>query len=185
MEKKVNRIVIVGPESTGKSTLCESLAAYYKTCWVKEYARTYLETNGKKYSYENLFEIGVGQISAEEKAYQSVMINPTFKNNTLLFIDTNLYVTKVWSEFVFNKCDNRILSEIVKREYDLYLLCNTDLPWTKDNLREYPDLLTRQKLFHYYKEELTEQKVPWAIISGNNQERLQNAIKIIEDKIDL
>lgn len=183
MEEKIKRIVIVGPESTGKSTLCESLAAYYKTIWVREYARTYLEENGKNYQYENLYEIAVGQISVEDEVYQT-MSNGT-NNNNLIFIDTNLYVTKVWSEFVFNKCDNRILSAIVNRSYDLYLLCNTDLPWVEDNLREYPDLETREKLFKYYKEELVEQKVPWALISGNNEDRLDHAIKTINEQFKL
>ncbi|MCY7291008.1 MAG: ATP-binding protein [Ferruginibacter sp.] len=184
MEKKVKRIVVVGPESTGKSTLCINLAAHYKSIWVKEYARTYLEKNGTNYTYENLYEIAKGQIYEEEIAHQSVICNPKFESNTPLFIDTNLYVIKVWSEFVFNKCDNRILSEIVKREYDLYLLCNTDLPWVKDNLREYPDLVTREKLFSYYKEELIEQHVPWAIIKGNNKQRLLNAVNIINENMD-
>ncbi len=185
MERKIKKIVIVGPESTGKSTLSSNLAAHYKSVWVKEYARNFLEENGTNYTYENLYEIAKGQIAEEEKGFQSIISNPNFKNETPLFIDTNLYVIKVWSEFVFNKCDNRILSEIVKREYDLYLLCNTDLPWVKDNLREYPDLITREKLLSYYKEELIEQKVPWAIISGNNEERLHSAIAIIQEKMDL
>ena len=185
MEENVKRIVILGPESTGKSTLCASLAAHYKTIWVREYARTYLEENGKNYKYENLYDIAIGQLSAEEVAYQTVITGSNFKNDNLFFIDTNLYVAKVWSEFVFNKCDNRILSAIVKQSYDLYLLCNTDLPWVKDELREYPDLETREKLFKYYKEELVEQKVPWAIITGNNAQRLTNAVKIIHEKLDL
>jgi nicotinamide riboside kinase len=87
---------------------------------------------------------------------------------------------KVWSEFVFNKCDNRILTQISKRKYDLYLLCNTDLPWVKDNLREYPDLESREKLFHHYKEQMTEQHVPWAIISGDYEERLAMAVKAVD-----
>ena len=179
MENKVKKIVIIGPESTGKSTLCTNLAAHYKSIWVKEYARVFLEKKANNYTYENLYEISQGQLSEEDEAYNSMLNNSAKTNRGLLFIDTNLYVIKIWSEFVFNKCDNRILSEIVKREYDLYLLCNTDLPWVKDELREYPDLATRKKLFNYYKEELTEQNVPWAIINGNNKQRLQNAVSII------
>ena len=185
MEKKVKRIVVVGPESTGKSTLCNSLAVHFKTLWVEEYARAFLEKNGTAYTFENLYEIAQGQIAAEDKAYNSIVLNDNIAQNKLLFIDTNLQVIKVWSEFVFNKCDNRILSGIAKRQYDLYLLCNTDLAWVKDNLREYPDLKTREKLFSYYKEELTEQKVPWRIISGNNEERLYNAIETINQQFNL
>ena len=71
---------------------------------------------------------------------------------TILFIDTDMYVMKVWCEYVFNKCHNWILNRIAERKYDGYFLCNTDLPWVKDNLREYPDVETRNKLYHFYKD---------------------------------
>jgi nicotinamide riboside kinase len=77
-----------------------------------------------------------------------------------LFIDTDMYVMKVWCEFVFGKCHRYVLDQIVKRKYDLYLLCNTDLPWVKDELREYPDLKTREKLFYIYKDIMVNQMYP-------------------------
>jgi NadR type nicotinamide-nucleotide adenylyltransferase len=177
----IKKFVIVGPESTGKSTLSQNLAAHFNTEWVREYAREYLEKNGTDYTFENLLDIAKGQLTGEDEAVKKLK-ECTNKVDTVipLIIDTDLYVIKVWSEFVFNKCDNSILTEITKRKYDGYLLCNTDVPWVKDNLREYPDLVTREKLFHYYKEELSEQNVPWVIISGNYEERLQNAIAFIE-----
>ena len=181
-KSKIKKIVILGPESTGKSTLCTQLAEHYNTVWVREYAREYLEKNGTEYTFENLYEIAMGQLAGEDE-----MTNEETTDNRQpttdvqpIFIDTDLYVIKVWSEFVFNKCDNRILTQISKRKYDLYLLCNTDLPWVKDNLREYPDLVTREKLFHYYKEEMSEQHVPWVIISGNYEERLAMAIEVAD-----
>ena len=173
--KKINKIVIIGPESTGKSAMCEMLAAHYKTIWVKEYAREYLLKNGTDYSYENLYEIAQGQLALEKEA----MKNLTEEQN-MLIVDTDMYVMKVWSEFVFNKCDNRILNQIVKNDADLYLLLNTDLPWVKDELREYPDNKTREKLFQFYKEDMAEQKKPWHIISGQGNERFMNAINAIE-----
>ncbi len=173
--RTIKKVVIIGPESTGKSILCEQLAAHYKTTWVKEYAREYLLKNGKAYSFENLYEIAKGQIAAEDNAIKNA-------ETEIVFIDTDMYVMKVWSEFVFNKCDNKILSEILRRKYDLYLLCNTDLPWTNDELREYPDQATREKLFLYYKEEMTEQKTPWVIINGINEMRLAKAVEAV-DKI--
>ena len=180
MEKHIKKIVVIGPESTGKSSLCEALANHYKTIWVKEFAREYLEKNGTSYTFKDLYEIAVGQVEGEDAAMNTAI---TFKENkpSPLFIDTDLHVIKVWSEFVFNKCDNRILSEIAKREYDLYLLCDIDLPWVKDNLREYPDLEVRRKLFYYYKEEMTAQKTPWKIIKGNYQERIDAAIKFTDE----
>ena len=102
------------------------------------------------------------------------------KNKPVLFIDTDMYVMKVWCEYVFNKCHKFILDEIIERKYDLYLLCNTDLPWVKDELREYPDLVTRNKLFAIYKDLMINQSVPWVEISGNNEERLNMAIEAVD-----
>jgi NadR type nicotinamide-nucleotide adenylyltransferase len=178
---RIKKIVIVGPESTGKSTLSENLANHFKTEWVREYAREYLDKNGNDYSFENLYEIAEGQLAGED-ACLLYLREKNFKNtqNTIpLIIDTNMYVIKVWSEFVFNKCDNRVLSEIAKRKYDGYILCNTDVPWVQDTMREYPDLITREKLFHYYKEELSEQTTPWTIITGNYEVRTEQAIDFV------
>ena len=168
----MKKIVIIGPESTGKSTLCEQLAAHYKTSWVEEYAREYLLKNGTAYTFENLLDIAKGQITNEESA-----------NGQPVFIDTDMYVMKVWCEFVFEKCHHWILNRIVERKYDLYLLCNIDLPWVKDELREYPDLKTREKLYHHYKDIMVNQNVPWVDISGGYERRLQKAIEAVDQII--
>lgn len=174
----MNKIVIIGPESTGKSTLCKQLAAHYNTSWVEEYAREYLLKNGTDYTFENLLEIAKGQIAAEELAVSKL---PTINHEpSALFIDTNMYVMKVWCEFVFDKCHHWILNRIAERKYDLYLLCNIDLPWVKDKLREYPDLLSRQKLYAYYKDIMVNQNTPWVDISGSYEERLEKAIVAVE-----
>jgi nicotinamide riboside kinase len=194
----IKKIVIIGPESTGKSTLCEKLAAHYQTLWVPEYAREYLEKHGTDYSYEDLLTIAKGQIELEERISsrlkvqssklktenpiqnsQSSTLNP--QPSTLLFIDTDMYVMKVWAEYVFNNCHNWILNRIAERKYDLYLLCDVDLPWIEDKLREYPDAGIRKKLFYFYKELMTSQSTPWHIISGNYEQRLQNAINAINE----
>lgn len=181
MAKSIKKIVVIGPESTGKSSLCTALAGHYKTLWVKEYAREYLEQNGMNYGFEDLYKIALGQ-NENEIAAITDLNNRVISNSAIpLFIDTDLYVIKVWSEFVFNKCDNRILSQIAKRQTDLYLLCDVDLPWVEDNLREYPDVKVREKLFHYYKEEMTAQRTPWKIISGDYGERLQAAINFTDE----
>ena len=129
----MKKIVIIGPESTGKSTLCEQLAAHYNTVWVKEYAREYLLKNGTNYSFENLLAISKGQIELEDRAAAklSTIYLPTGQAGhqpSTLFYDTDMYVMKVWCEFVFEKCHHWILNRIVERKYDLYLLCNIDLP---------------------------------------------------------
>ena len=173
----LKKIVIIGPESTGKSTLCEQLSKYYRAPLVKEYAREYLIINGNNYTFENLLDIAKGQISKEEIAIEEVnQTTNSYIIAPLVFIDTDMYVMKVWCEYVFNKCHNWILNTIVERKYDLYLLCNVDLPWVKDELREYPDLITREKLYHHYKDIMLNQSVPWIDISGNYEERLQKAL---------
>jgi NadR type nicotinamide-nucleotide adenylyltransferase len=179
----LKKIVVIGPESTGKSTLCEQLANHYKTDWVKEYAREYLLANGTDYTFNDLLVIAKGQLDAEDKCSMLNAQRSTLNNKpSTIFIDTDMYVMKVWCEFVFEKCHNFILNQIVERKYDLYLFCNVDLPWVKDELREYPDLESREKLYHIYKDALINQNVPWIDISGNYEERLKRAINAV-DKI--
>ncbi|CAN5764682.1 hypothetical protein BH11BAC4_BH11BAC4_12400 [soil metagenome] len=178
----LKRIVTIGPESTGKSSLCRLLAEHFNTKWVREYAREYLLENGTDYKCEDLVAIADGQLKGED-TIASELLESSNTTPQLLFIDTDLTVIKVWSEFVFNQCDNRILTQIAKRRYDLYLLCNIDLPWVKDELREYPDLESREKLYHYYKDLLVNQEVPWVEISGNYDERLQKAINAVNSLI--
>lgn len=180
----LKKIVILGPESTGKSTLCEQLAQHYETMWCPEFAREYLLTNGTNYEYDDLLTIARGQLALEDE-YSS-----TLERNSLpmmeegghlpLFIDTDMYVMKVWSEFVFGKCHRFILDQIGERKYDLYLLCNTDLPWVEDELREYPELHTRKKLYSIYKDIMVNQPVPWVDISGDDDARLRKGIAAID-----
>ncbi|HXB29452.1 MAG TPA: AAA family ATPase [Puia sp.] len=166
------KIVATGPESTGKSTLCEQLAKKYNTNWVPEYAREYLLKLGRPYTYDDLLVIARGQLEQEDRITASA-------KSPLVFIDTDMYVMKVWCEYVFGKCHSFILNEIVKRKYDVYLLCNTDLPWVADELREYPDLESRERLYHMYKDLMINQSTPWFDISGNYEERLEKAISIV------
>ena len=202
---ELKKIVIIGPESTGKSTLCKQLAQHYNTLWCPEFAREYLLKNGMDYSYDDLLHIAKGQVALEEK-YISSMVNGqwsmpiygdskdssntsadspfTIHHSSLLFIDTDMYVLKVWCEFVFGKCPRFILDQIIERKYDMYLLCNTDLPWVKDELREYPGLETREKLFGMYKDIMINQSTPWKIISGNEEMRLKTAIQTVDSLLN-
>jgi NadR type nicotinamide-nucleotide adenylyltransferase len=192
----LKKIVIIGPESTGKSTLCEQLAQHYNMQWCPEFAREYLLTNGTDYSYDNLLAIAKGQLALEEEylnivksqwslASQNTWVNPqsllTTSRTPMLFIDTDMYVMKVWCEYVFGQCHPFILDQIAKRKYDLYLLCNTDLPWVKDELREYPDEANRIELYHIYKDLLINQDVPWVEINGSYEERFLTAINAVEE----
>ena len=187
----LKKIVIIGPESTGKSTLCLQLAEHYQTIWCPEYAREYLETHGMDYSYDDLLTIAKGQVDKEEAMSHELIATSktnrssqlTAHSSQLMFIDTNMYVMKVWCEFAFGKCHSWILNQIATREYYMYLLCNVDLPWIRDELREYPDLATRNKLYHFYKDIMVNQPVPWVEISGDYEERLQLAISAIDKMV--
>ena len=180
----LKKIVIIGPESTGKSTLCKQLAQHYDTMWCPEFAREYLLANGSSYEYEDLLTIAKGQLALEDEYTATLERNslPMLEegNHLPLFIDTDMYVMKVWCEFALGKCHRFILDEIIKREYDLYLLCNIDLPWVKDELREYPDIHTRKKLYHIYKDIMINQLVPWVDLSGSHKQRIQKAITAVD-----
>lgn len=180
---KLQKIVVLGPESTGKSTLCTALAKHYQTIWCKEYAREYLSKNGTAYTYENLLTIAKGQLANEDAAIESALTQINNGGANKLIIDTDMYVMKVWSEYVFNNCDPFILEQINERRYDLYLLCDIDLPWTSDEMREYPDELPRKELFMIYKDLLVNQTTPWAVVSGIGDDRTNNAIRVIEQQL--
>lgn len=172
----LKKIVIIGPESTGKSSLCEALSAHYDTPWVPEYAREYLQTHGMDYSFDDLLTIARGQLAQENRLCAAAVA----AGKNLLFIDTDMYVMKVWSEFVFGRCNPWILDQIADRGYDGYLLCRTDLRWVRDDLREYPDLAAREKLFHIYRDCLVNQSTPWSEIGGAGEERIAAGIAAVE-----
>ncbi len=180
----IKKIVILGPESTGKSTLCKELAAHYQTLWCPEYARAYLLEHGTHYTFDDLLTIAKGQLALEDQTLALLEEKQRHYGDPTkiwpLFIDTDMYVMKVWCEFVFQKCHRFILDQLVQRRYDQYLLCNVDLPWVKDELREYPDLVTRKKLFRHYKDCMVHQQVPWALISGKANDRLDQAIEVVD-----
>jgi NadR type nicotinamide-nucleotide adenylyltransferase len=169
----MKKIVVIGPESTGKSTLCEQLAQHYNTSWCPEYAREYLVTNGKEYVYDDLLTIAKGQLKIEDEYLLKA-------KNDLYFIDTNMYVMEVWCEYVYHKCHQFILDQVVERKYDLYLLCDIDLPWAYDELREYPDEQPRKELYRIYRDIMINQSIPWKEISGSYDERFSKAIAAVQ-----
>jgi NadR type nicotinamide-nucleotide adenylyltransferase len=190
--ESLKKIVVIGPESTGKSTLCAQLAEQFDTLWCPEYARSYLSTNGKEYTFTDLLHIAAGQLTMEDVMAEEVLKrksargpapDPKTVNIPLLFIDTDLYVMKVWSEYVFGKSHDFILENIARRKYDLYLLCNTDLPWEYDELREYPEEEPRTELYRIYKEIMMHQPTPWVDISGDYAARLEKAVAAVNNLI--
>ena len=167
----IRKIAITGPESTGKSLLAEQLAAHYHTAWVPEYAREYLEKLGQQYEEEDILLIAQGQLD-----HEAIQLK---KATNYLFCDTEMLVTKIWSEVKYYRCDPWILHTLENHRYDLYLLCDIDLPWQYDPLREHP--FQRQFLFDLYFNELKNRRFPYTLVYGTGNNRLQSALKAIEN----
>jgi NadR type nicotinamide-nucleotide adenylyltransferase len=176
MEKKIKKIVILGAESTGKSTLCKQLAIHYDTIFVPEFARTYFEEHDiNNYNISDLEIIAKNQLESEKDS-----IN---KANNYLFCDTSLITIKIWSTHKFNIVPKYITKYIKPSDYDLYLISNNDVKWIADPQRRNEDL--REHLFKWNKHELQKLNVDYKIIKDEGEVRLKNAIRFIDKTFNL
>jgi nicotinamide riboside kinase len=150
--------------------LAESLAGHFGTQWVREFAREYLEKSGPSYSEEDILSIAKGQLERENLALS--------KAGSCLFCDTDFLVLKIWSLFRFGRCHPWILDMVESHRYDYYLLCDIDLPWEFDPLREHPD--RRRELMDIYVKELSAGGFPFGIVRGTGGARLRSALEILE-----
>ena len=159
-----HKIIITGPESSGKTTLCQQLSNHFNIPFEQEFARLYIDSLDRDYIINDLLSIAKQQLKSE------------FKSQLL---DTDLITIKIWSEYKYGRCDKWILDEIEKQKSEkrFYILCSPDIPWQTDNQRENPN--DRKKLFEIYKKELENLKHKYFILNGEN--RLEKIIK----KIDL
>jgi NadR type nicotinamide-nucleotide adenylyltransferase len=167
----VYRISITGPESTGKSALARQLGAHFNTVYVPEAARDYLYRLGRPYNYEDIVLIAKEQLRTEDRM--------AAKATEFLFCDTDPLVTKIWSLYKYGRCDPWIEEQVKNHRYDLYLLCDIDLPWEDDPLREHPG--EREVLFSIYKAELEKLGANYRIISGTGEDRSRKAILAVEE----
>jgi len=165
----LKRIAITGPESTGKSWLAKKLAVHFNEPWVPEYARFYMEAKGNQYDFNDILTISQGQFLAEERIVK--------KACKYLFCDTDFLVTRIWCLFKYGESHPWIDFMAGNHLYYHYLLCNTDLPWEPDAMREHPG--QREELFEMYENELKTRRLPYSIISGNGEDRLNAALEII------
>ena len=165
------KIVLFGPESTGKTTLSEQLARYYNTVWVPEYAREYLQNkwNNERKTCEpkDLLPIAEGQIRLENDL--------TKKATNILICDTDLLETKVYSEaYYIGYCDPTLEKYALENTYDLYFLTYIDIPWEEDDLRDKPN--ERERMFQYFKDTLEKYERKFVILKGDKKTRLQTAV---------
>ena len=169
------KIVLFGPESTGKTTLASQLAKHYQTEWVPEYAREYLQDKWdreqKTCEPKDLLPIAVGQMALENQLAK--------KAEKLLICDTDLLETKVYSEaYYLGYCDPVLEKYALRNQYDLYLLTNIDIPWEKDDLRDKP--LERERMFTYFRDTLIKYNRNFITLMGSEESRFLNAIKSID-----
>ena len=173
------KIAIIGPESTGKSTLSEHLAKHYQTLWVPEYAREYCSKLTGECTLEDEMNMFHGQLASEDAAIASLQSSADNGQPKLLICDTTIVTVKMWCEHVFGSCPPEVQKEFDERYYDLYLLMNIDLPWKEDPLRDFPHL--RQYFMDWYIRLMKEKNANYKIISGSDEERFENAIKVIDE----
>ena len=169
------RIVLYGPESSGKTTLAKALAKQFQTTWVPEFARNFLQEkwDQKKEvcSLEDLIIIAKGQINQENNLIEDA--------NKFLFCDTNVLITKAWSETHFNGyCAPEIQYWVDTFKYDHYFLTDIDVPWEADDLRDRPN--NRKQMLDYFENILKNKKASYTLLKGNLNLRLEKAKVILE-----
>ena len=166
----IKRVVLTGPESTGKSFLSKKLAVHFQTNYVEEYGRTYVEKFGTQIEMLDIAHIAAGHLMYEDLAAQQA--------NKVLICDTDLIVTQIWSEIFLKQCPQWIMEINHWRRYDLFLLLDVDIPWVDDGTREFEPI--RQQHFDRIKEELESRNCPYLVISGSFEERFEKAVQAIE-----
>lgn len=165
----MKRILITGPESTGKSQLARALAHHYEGHVIPEYAREYISALGRPYLYRDVEHIALRQLEDYERS----------SNAPWIFFDTWLMITKVWFKVAYGCFPDWMDEEIRKARFDLVLICDTDIPWIADPVRENGGAM-REELMRVYKKELDYYKLNWKLVSGEGVERFHNASQLIE-----
>ena len=148
------KVGVIGPESTGKTTLARYLAERYHGVFVPEYAREYVEQLGRPYTREDVETIARHQIEQLQRL--------TTNDQRLYFFDTELIITKVWFEYKYGDCPSWVEDALRRFPMDVYLLCYPDIEWQFDPVRENPD--NREELFLRYEQEIQKLSIPYYII---------------------
>ena len=165
------KIAIVGPESTGKSTMSAFLAKHYNTVWVPEYARGYCEKLTEPPTWQDEINMFYGQVALEKEMLPQA--------NQILICDTTFITVKIWSDEIFGKTPQVVLDELPNHKYDLYLLLNIDLPWQDDPLRDFPNM--REHFMQVWHDELKALNANYIVINGAGEERYESAVRVIDE----
>lgn len=174
--KSVINVAILGAESTGKTTLCRDLAAYFGCPWVPEYMRTYLQAKWDKEhltcTWEDLLPIAQGQIELENKLAAQAAQN---SDSSYLFCDTSLFELMVYANWYYGDCPDALTNAALTHHYDLILLTEVDIPWVADDLRDSPH--QRDEISAYFESQLTRHQKPFHRIGGDRDERVQQVLE--------
>lgn len=171
MNKKIKKIAIVGPESTGKSTISQQLAKYYAVPWVPEYARYYCAALTKPCTLQDEVNMFHGQVALEDSFLATA-------ETDFILCDTTFVTVKIWSDAMFGQTPEVVLDALVERHYDFYILLDIDLPWADDPLRDFPD--QREHFMKVWHQELQNLGANYVVVGGI-ENRLQNAIAAIDE----
>ncbi|MET3977737.1 NadR type nicotinamide-nucleotide adenylyltransferase [Mucilaginibacter sp. UYP25] len=169
-KSEIIKIAIVGPESTGKSTMSAFLAKHYQTVWVPEYARGYCEKLTAPPTWQDEINMFHGQLALEEEILS--------RANKLLICDTTFITVKIWSDEIFGKAPQEVVDELPKHPYNLYLLLDIDLPWQDDPLRDFPH--KREHFMDIWQKELNTLNANYITISGTGEDRYAKATEAID-----
>ncbi|PTT00113.1 NadR [Pedobacter sp. HMWF019] len=170
MSKSIKKIAIVGPESTGKSTITQQLARHYQTAWVAEYARYYCAALTEPCTLQDEINMFHGQVALEESVLATA-------EKDFIFCDTTFLTVKIWSDEMMGETPQIVLDALPQRPYDLYLLMDIDLPWQEDPLRDFPHL--REHFMRIWHKELQALNANYTVISGV-EDRFKNALKAVD-----
>lgn len=171
----VKKILILGAECTGKSTLSRDLAQHFNTVYVPEFMRTYLDKKPAGYicQYDDLIPIAKGQIDSENQLVTQA--------NRFLFCDTSLILLQVYSEFYFDKCPDFIRETIPKLQYDkIFVTDNVGVTWVADGQRDLPN--GHDEIFARIEKVLQNNGLNYHHISGNRQQRLNSVINLLKNR---
>jgi NadR type nicotinamide-nucleotide adenylyltransferase len=168
---EIIKIAVVGPESTGKSTMSAFLAEHYQTVWAPEYAREYCEKLTEPPMWQDEINMFYGQLALEQEYLP--------KANKILVCDTTFITVKIWSDQIFGRSPQEVLDELPKRYYDLYLLLDIDLPWEDDPLRDFPTM--REHFMGVWHKELQDLNANYVTISGIGKDRYERAVKAVDE----
>ncbi|MET4082354.1 NadR type nicotinamide-nucleotide adenylyltransferase [Pedobacter sp. UYP30] len=171
MNKQIKKIAIVGPESTGKSTLSIQIAKHYCVDWIPEYARYYCATLNRPCTLQDEENMFFGQLALED-----AVLATTEKD--FVICDTTFVTVKIWSDEMLGETPQVVLDALPERTYDLYLLMDIDLPWQDDPLRDFPN--QRGYFMEVWHKELKALNASYKVISGLGEERFENAIGAVD-----